>query len=71
MVTFRDDLSCGMLYSVEEIYKAFPNQMEIAPKVLQERVKPTLNLENNFWRNAGELDNKSMLEELSGTSWVN
>ena len=31
MVIYRDDLSCGMLYSVEEITNAFPNQTETNP----------------------------------------
>lgn len=72
MVEYRDDLSCGMLYSVEEITNAFPNQTETNPWVVKQREQLNKNLNENddFWTKASELDNKAMLEEFSWTGWV-
>ena len=73
MVEYRDDLSCGMLYSVEEMTNAFPNQTETNPWVVKQREQLNKNLDENddFWSKASELDSKMMLEEFSGTGWVN
>lgn len=73
MVEYRDDLSGGMLYSVEEMTNAFPNQTETNPWVVKQREQLNKNLNENddFWTKASELDNKEMLEEFSWTGWVN
>lgn len=72
MVNYRDDLSCGMLYSVAEINEAFPNQTEITSWVEKQRKEFNLHLNewDEFWRKAWELDSKMMLEEFSWTRWV-
>lgn len=73
MVEYRDDLSCGMLYSVDEMTNAFPNQTETNPWVVKQREQLNKNLNENddFWTKASELDNKTMLEEFSWTGRVN
>ena len=70
MVVYRDDLSCGMLYSVAEMQEAFPNQTETTPWIEKQRkqLNTNLNEEDDFRRKASELDSKSMLEEFSW-SW--
>lgn len=73
MVEYRDDLSCGMLYSVDEMTNAFPNQTETNPWVVKQREQLNKNLNENddFWTKASELNNKTMLEEFSWTGRVN
>lgn len=73
MVEYRDDLSCGMLYSVDDMVNAFPNQTETNPWVVKQREQLNKNLNENddFWTKASELDNKTMLEEFSWTWRVN
>ncbi len=73
MVEYRDDLSCGMLYSVDEMTNAFPNQTETNPWVVKQReqLNKSLNENDDFWTKASELDNKTMLEEFSWTGRVN
>lgn len=73
MVEYRDDLSCGMLYSVDEMTDAFPNQTETNPWVVKQREQLNRNLNENddFWTKASELDSKTMLEEFSWTGRVN
>ncbi len=73
MVEYRDDLSCGMLYSVDEMTNAFPNQTETNPWVVKQREQLNKNLNENddFWTKASELDNKTMLEEFSWTWRMN
>ena len=72
MVEYRDDLSCGMLYSVEEMTEKFSNQTETNPWVIKQReqLNSHFNEEDNFWKKAWELDSKMMLEEFSWTWWV-
>ena len=73
MVEFREDLSCWMIYSYEEMSKAFPNQTETNPWVVKQREQLNRNLNENddFRTKAGELDNRAMLEEFSWSGRVN
>lgn len=73
MVEYRDDLWTKMKYSVEYMTEAFPNQMENTPQMEKQRIEYNKNLNegDDFWTRAGELDSKMMLEEFSGTGWMN
>ncbi len=53
--------------------EAFPNQMENTPQMEKQRIEYNKNLNegDDFWTRAGELDSKMMLEEFSGTGWMN
>ena len=74
MVKFRDDLSTGNEYTIEQMTESFPNQTETTPWIEKQRTQLNsyLNEEDNFRTRASELDSKMMLEEFSWTwrvSW--
>lgn len=72
MELFREDLSSGEYYTVEQMQEAFPNQSDTTPwRVKQrEQLNKYLNDEDKFRTKAWELDSRMMLEELSWTSWL-
>lgn len=73
MVEYRDDLSCWMPYSMQQMTEAFPNQTETTPWIEKQRKQLNVNLNewDDFWRKAWELDSKMMLEEFSWSWRVN
>ena len=72
MEKFRDDLSSFELYSVEQMYEAFPDQSDTTPWRVKQRqqLNTYLNDDDSFRKKAWELDSKMMLEEFSWSSWL-
>lgn len=71
LVVYRDDLSCWLHYSKEEMDLAFPQQEEKdGRKELVEANRHIFESNDSFWDNVHRLDNKQMLLELSWTRFV-
>lgn len=72
MELYREDLSSGECYTVEQMEEAFPDQSDTTPGRTKQReqLNSYLNDEDSFRTKAGELDSRSMLEELSWSGWV-
>ena len=72
LVKYRKDLSSHEKYTMEQMTDAFPNQLETTAWRIKEREQyaKTFNEKDTFWSRAWELDNKTMLEEFSGTWWM-
>lgn len=72
LVKYREDLSSQKRYTPEQMYEAFPDQSDTTPGRVKQReqLNSFIREEDGFWTKAWELDSKSMLEELSWSSWV-
>lgn len=72
LVKYRKDLSSHNTYTIEQITDAFPNQLETTAWRIKERESyaKTFNDKDSFRTKAWELDNRTMLEEFSGTGWM-
>lgn len=72
LVKYREDLSSQKRYTPEQMYEAFPDQSDTTPGRVKQReqLNSFIREEDSFWTKAWELDSKSMLEELSWSSWV-
>ena len=70
MVEWRKDLSGWWLYSLDEMVKSFPKKEEEKPV---EEYKPPIkafDCDDSYRYKVNNLDNKTMLRELSWTRWV-
>lgn len=65
MVEYREDLSTGMLYSTEEMFKAFPKKEEKKPEVVIKPIEKKWDCDDSYRYKVNNLDNKTMLLELS------
>ena len=70
MVVWRKDLSCWMLYSVDDILKAFPKHEEERPKIEIKPIEKEWSGNDSYWERVNQLSNKQMLYELSWTKRV-
>ena len=61
-----------MLYTPEEMFKAFPKKVEEIkkPEVVIKPMEKKRDCDDPYRYRVNNLDNKTMLRELSGTKWV-
>ena len=70
MIKFREDLSCQDRYTVEQIIKTFPKKVEGKPEIVIKPIEKKWDCDDSYRYKVNNLDNKTMLWELSGTRWV-
>ena len=71
MVVVRDDLFCGQSYSYDQMLLKFPYvEEEKKSEVITTQMEKKRNDDDSFRYKVNNLDNRTVLSDLSGTSFV-
>lgn len=70
MVVFREDLSCQDRYTPQQIFEAFPTHVVEQPKVEVKPIERMWSGSETYRQKVNQLDNRQILNELSGTRFL-